>query len=337
MDDIYSFFSEYISDFISSDRFVIGIIADLIIFIIIVVIISVNRSSKRRNYNQQYTHDYNNPQNAQINGVYFYPDLSANRHPKKYKTHKGKKSGMILLLSVPYEEKNEAKKNGAWWNRDLKKWYVSENPRQPYYLKWNNYFRKWLPKHNLLCRDLYIFKMYRQCRKCGKFTPVICLASKDAYTLFDGKDFDERYQSLQLLSYVKNIPCELATYLKEHYRYYPSLSKDNKEPYFNNHCLHCTSVQDDFYLHELPEEAFYRYLCHRDFDKSNYYKVNNKYLIPIFAKLPYYDLAAHSSELMLIHMKTEIENRASLNVTQNLIDRLFDDSNFLGEIEITGI
>lgn len=314
----------------------------LFAIIAIVALIVILRIKKRREY-RDFLRDYRRagdiyfvPQSQQKD-VYFYPDLSPNSAPVEYKTHKENKVGMDLLLSVPYEEKNEAKKNGALWDRELKKWYVTDDSRQPYFLNWNKYFKKWLPEHNLLCRDLYIFKMYRQCRKCGKFTPVICLATKDAYTLFDGKDTYERYQSLQLLSYVDKIPSELATYLKDNFKYFPSSSFDNEKPYHINHCEHCGSVQEDFYLHELPEEAFYRYLCYRDFEKSNYYKVKNKHLISIFADLPYYDHFANSPDLMRIHMDNEIENRASLNITQKLINRLFDDSDFLGEIEINGI
>lgn len=126
MDDIYNFFSKYFSDFISSDSFIIAIIENLIyciiISVIVIVIISVNRSSKRRNYNQRYTYYYQNSPNAQLKGAYFYPDLSANCASKKYKAHKVKNSGMDLFLSVPYEEKNEAKKNGAWRNRN--QWYI---------------------------------------------------------------------------------------------------------------------------------------------------------------------------------------------------------------------
>lgn len=33
---------------------------------------------------------------------------------------------MSLLLDVPYSEKDEAKKLGARWNPELKKWYVED-------------------------------------------------------------------------------------------------------------------------------------------------------------------------------------------------------------------
>lgn len=33
----------------------------------------------------------------------------------------------MLLLNVPYEEKDEAKSLGAKWNPELKKWYIQNH------------------------------------------------------------------------------------------------------------------------------------------------------------------------------------------------------------------
>lgn len=38
--------------------------------------------------------------------------------------------------------------------------------------------------------------------------------------------------------------------------------------------------------------------------------------------------------MMLLHMESGIENRASLNITQELINTLFENSNFIGNIDI---
>ncbi len=241
---------------------------------------------------------------------------------------------MDLLLNVPYFEKDKAKMNGALWNPKIKKWYVKEDTTQDYYENWNHYFAKWLPEHNLLCKNLFIFQMNRKCWKCGKSTKVVCLGTNDAYTLFMGEIFDDKYENLQLLSYVSYIPEELALFLKEKYNYYPSYSNVVKKTYYINHCEFCKSVQGDNYLHEVPEEAFYKHLCYKNFEKTDYYKVNNSYMVPILADLPYYDWVSHSSKLMAMHLKTGQENRASLHITQKLIDKLIDDSNYCGTFDI---
>lgn len=43
-----------------------------------------------------------------------------------------------LLLEVPYSEKEEAKALGAWWDPEIRKWYVPSG-------KDINPFRKWIP------------------------------------------------------------------------------------------------------------------------------------------------------------------------------------------------
>ena len=176
--------------------------------------------------------------------------------------------------------------------------------------------------------------MQRECWKCKRKTKVICLATNDAYTLSPGEIFDDKNENLQLLSYVDIIPNKLANYLKENFHYYPSFSKIAKKAYFVNHCEHCKSIQGDNFLHEIPEQAFYKNLCYKNLDKSSYYKILNNYIVPILATLPNYDLVAHSSQMMLLHMESGIENRASLNITQELINTLFENSNFIGNIDI---
>jgi hypothetical protein len=44
-----------------------------------------------------------------------------------------------VILDVPFSEKDEAKGLGAWWDPDLKKWFVPRG-RDP------EPFRKWIPE-----------------------------------------------------------------------------------------------------------------------------------------------------------------------------------------------
>lgn len=244
---------------------------------------------------------------------------------------------MDLLLTVQFNEKDSAKANGAWWKPNIKSWYVREDEKADYHQKWNQYFEKWLPKHNLLCKNIYLFQMERKCWKCGKTTSVICLGTNDAYTLFDGNISYDRYKNLQLLAYVENMPENLEKFLKEKYLFYPSYSSAIKKAYYCNHCTHCGGIQGDNFLHEVPKEAFFKKLCYKNSSAAEYSKIANEYMVPIFAQLPYYDDVCNSSQMILMHMETEIENRASLHVTQKLIDTLFNCSNDLGKFVIDGV
>lgn len=198
-------------------------------------------------------------------------------------------------------------------------------------------FNKYLNDYNLLCSSLYIFKMNRECWKCHKTTKVICLATDDADTLFTGKKSYERYKHLQLLSYVTAVPDSLAAYLKSEFRYFPSFSRTINQKYYINHCEYCKSVQGDNFLHEVPEEAFYKHLCYKNAEKSDYYKIENKNIIPIMAELPNYDLVVCSKEYNDVHIALGVENRASLHITQKLMDKLLGDSNYMGDIKLENI
>ena len=43
---------------------------------------------------------------------------------------------MSLLLHVSYEEKDIVKKLGAWWNPEIKRWYVRDKKDYPKFRKW---------------------------------------------------------------------------------------------------------------------------------------------------------------------------------------------------------
>ena len=57
----------------------------------------------------------------------------------------------MLLLNVPYEEKDEAKSLGAKWNSELKKWYIQNT-------KDCGKFMKWIWKDYKDYEELYILK-----------------------------------------------------------------------------------------------------------------------------------------------------------------------------------
>lgn len=74
----------------------------------------------------------------------------------------------MLLLNVPYIEKDKVKKLGANWNPELKKWYVKN--KEDYYK-----FVSWIePYGNMVAIDeLYLIEGIQKCFRCGKETRVI--------------------------------------------------------------------------------------------------------------------------------------------------------------------
>jgi hypothetical protein len=70
-----------------------------------------------------------------LNGVMYYYDPSKKTHHKRFKKPKKPAIQSARFLNVPYSEKDQAKKLGARWNPEKKKWYC--------YGSTNN-FKRWL-------------------------------------------------------------------------------------------------------------------------------------------------------------------------------------------------
>lgn len=233
---------------------------------------------------------------------------------------------MNILLNVPYEEKDLAKQQGAKWNPQLKSWYVDDVEKI-------RAVSKWLGKCNIICENLYLLKKKQTCWKCRMETDVYMLATDKSYALENGFQCNN---NLLLLTYVKSMPLKLSEYLKK-CLYYPTFSKTINEKYFINHCSFCKNVQGDNFLHEVPKQAFYSKLCYSDSEPITYAKIKNTFGVPLIAELPYYDEACSSIEMIMHHMETGIENRASMNVNQALINQLFSCSIQEADISIQGL
>jgi len=234
---------------------------------------------------------------------------------------------MVVRLNVPYAEKDLAKSNGAKWNPTEKTWFTDDTRKLPGLSKWSS-------AHNVVCDHLYILRMERVCWKCNRETDVVCLASDLSYA---AESNYETNLDIQLFSYIEEMPAILATHMKTHFAYYPSYSKTIDARYYINHCKYCNSVQGDNYLHEVPEESFYKKLCYENSKPTSYSKINNQFSVPLQAQLPYYDEASSSFEMAMAHIKTGVENRESLNVTQKLINGLFQVSILCQSISISGL
>lgn len=159
--------------------------------------------------------------------------------------------GAIVLLDVPYEEKDEAKRLGARWNPGERKWYVPEGRSlEP--------FAKWLPQASeasglQISAPIYLVEATSSCWSCGCDTPVIALAVEQ----LDGEPLESEESCLILLSLMEDIPEELANLLGQRYAFFRKrYSKTAGIRYFMNHCA-CGAPLGDFFLHSEPGGAFF--------------------------------------------------------------------------------
>lgn len=164
----------------------------------------------------------------------------------------------MLILNVPYNEKDEAKKLGARWNPDLKKWYVQYAEDYPKFLKWIK------PEGNVVaCGNIYILEGKQNCFKCGKETRVICFGLKDYFDFeeYDAdetvEDFDYMGFDIRIVGHINPIPEAILAYLQKNYNYKMRYSKTTKESHINNCCENCDVLQGDFFLFSEVDSPFF--------------------------------------------------------------------------------
>ena len=165
----------------------------------------------------------------------------------------------MLILNVPYKEKDQAKALGAKWNPDIKKWYVQN--RQDYVK-----FCKWVvPQGNIIvCNNLYVLEGRQSCFKCGKETRVIGFGIEDFYD-FSHYDVEEssldevEYWSgvIRMAGHINPIPEKILIYLQKNYNYKMRYSKTTNESHINNCCDNCDVLQGDFYLFSEVDSPFW--------------------------------------------------------------------------------
>ncbi len=165
---------------------------------------------------------------------------------------------MALLLEVPYEEKDEAKKLGARWNPKIKKWYAEDKKDYPK-------FRKWILKDDsgatILCDCIYIIEGIHTCFKCGERTRVIGFGIENYYEFGDYEEFENGYEynegEIRITSHIEPMPNKILDYVKKNYNYKKRYSKTVGKEYYANCCENCDILQGDFFIFSEVDSPFW--------------------------------------------------------------------------------
>ena len=155
----------------------------------------------------------------------------------------------MILLEVPFSEKEEAKARGAKWNTKKKKWFIPEGLD-------TSHFEQWIPAYEKefsikAISPFYLVKSKESCWKCEKVTKVITFAAEGVV------EEDEENSGFVIFVYVSLLPEKLARFINEKYEnYFIDFSKTTQSYYYINHCEHCSAILGDFYMHSDPDGAF---------------------------------------------------------------------------------
>jgi hypothetical protein len=187
----------------------------------------------------------------------------------------------MLLLNVPYCEKDEAKALGARWNPEIKKWYVKNK---------GDYFKfvQWIePYGNMVIIDeLYLIEGARKCFRCGKETRVIGFGIDKHLTvdvMYEQKECDDEeleneltemldQHDIHIVGPIAPIPEPLLNFIQKKYNYKLRYSKTTKTSNFSNCCDHCDVLQGDYFLFNEVDSPFFIFSSD-DVKKLKIYKI----------------------------------------------------------------
>ena len=167
---------------------------------------------------------------------------------------------MPLKINVPFKDKDEAKSKGAFWDAELKTWYV------PNHKEYNN-FLKWINTNNfsiIAQAPFFLAVNERNCWKCSQSTTMVSLASDNFFELdyLNDKEGDETkalfsQNHFTFFSSPTYMNKEVIELINQKFPFYKlGYSKTVNEKYWANHCMKCNSLQGDFFNHNEPGGAF---------------------------------------------------------------------------------
>lgn len=191
----------------------------------------------------------------------------------------------MLILNVPYSEKDEAKALGARWNPQIKKWYVRN--KEDYYK-----FIRWIePYGNMVIIDeLYLVEGIQKCFRCGKETRVIGFGVDKHLSVDEIRELQEDYggdiknvletginqEDIHIVGPINPIPDPLMKYIQKKYNYKMRYSQTTRSSNVCNCCEHCDVLQGDFYLFNEVDSPFFIY-SPEDVKKLKIYKIPLEY------------------------------------------------------------
>jgi hypothetical protein len=156
---------------------------------------------------------------------------------------------MKIPLNVKFEEKEEAKNNGAQWDSKNKLWYLWDYKKLSSVKKWLN------PDYNIyITENVYLITGYRDCWKCHNSTKVYSIgADKFAY-------FDEQwkfYPVFYLINGIEMFSKNLTDILKlTNDKLKLISSKTINTKYLMNTCESCNLPQGDNFLYDEIDAVF---------------------------------------------------------------------------------
>ena len=156
---------------------------------------------------------------------------------------------MKIPLNVNYEEKEEAKNNGAQWDSKNKLWYLWDYKKLPNAKKWLN------PDYNIyITENVYLVTGFRNCFKCNNSTKVYSIGA-DKFVCFDGQW--KFYPAFYLINGIELYSKNLINILElTNNKLKLLFSNSIHSKYLGNTCEYCDMLQGDNFLYHEFDAVF---------------------------------------------------------------------------------
>ena len=158
-------------------------------------------------------------------------------------------------LNVPFKEKEEAKKSGARWDPEVKKWYA---PRGVDPEPLNRWYKTDIHANIIIAPPLYLAISTEPCYRCGWLSNVAALACKKLKGIEIGSEWLHlKGRQVLFLNHIESLPEEIIETINNFWpRYSIDFSKTLKSSVWMNHCEKCEAKLGDHYMHCESGGAF---------------------------------------------------------------------------------
>ncbi len=166
---------------------------------------------------------------------------------------------MSIQIDVPYQDKDRAKSQGAFWDTHNKTWYIPNTKKIANFVEW-------LPEQAdmIIKAPILVAKNSSRCWKCGKETPLIAMGGLNFimqnYSGDNSKkiEWSQVSNRLFLFSNITYLPKQIIDIIQSQYSSFKlTYSRTVQGKYWANTCIHCNSLQGDFFNHNEPDGAFF--------------------------------------------------------------------------------
>ncbi|AUV34498.1 DNA primase (plasmid) [Escherichia coli] len=160
----------------------------------------------------------------------------------------------MILLDVPFSEKDHVKSLGAKWLPEQKKWAAISRSDYHKFIPWlcgiNIFGGACEGSLDIACNNVFIAEGRQHCFKCGKETRVIgfaydCVLQYEIEFIDagEGSVSTEKNYDLNIMPPDENLPDYIIDIAKKNFNFDLTFSKTTESKYLANKCDHCNSLQ----------------------------------------------------------------------------------------------